>query len=88
MLRSNLLKAVLTPEQRRAGLVVSDSEDFVILTHGHELVGRYSSLGVTINDIRQDADTYLNGIQIKKVTIEDMDDTISQIRVLVDTLKR
>ena len=86
MLRSNLLKAVLTPEQRRAGLVVSDSEDFVILTHGHELVGRYSSLGVTINDIRQDAQNYIE--TLKAVTIETLDDTVGKIRVLIDTLER
>jgi hypothetical protein len=86
MLNPENLKQMLTKEQRAAGITIEDDEDFVTLKCGETLIGHYSAVGVTPWDIQQDVTEYLE--TRKAVTIQDMDDTVKQIKALVETLKR
>jgi len=63
----SLTPNILTREQINAGITLDMSDDHVVvLKHGNHIIGHYSALGVTIQVLRQDADTYLAGIIFDK----------------------
>jgi len=67
----NVQAHILSKAQEEAGYHISEDTDFVYLyckdELKDELVGTYSAVGVTIQHLRQDADTHANGIRFAKV---------------------
>ncbi len=63
MVTTNCNSHILTREQEEAGYYIRETEDFVMLRCKDELVGTYSAMGVTVDQLRQDADTHMHGIR-------------------------
>lgn len=56
LFRSEVLEAVLTPEQRQRGFELAEEEGFINLLYKGKVVAVFSSKGATIAEIRQTAD--------------------------------
>lgn len=61
---------LLTRKQEDAGYIVEENEDYVILKCKDEIVGTYSATGVTLDTLRTDADTHMNGIFTNRTCID------------------
>jgi hypothetical protein len=64
-----LLDAILSKEHKAAGLKLEESEHFVYLKHKdyQDDIAVFSAHGVTISEIRKEADKYLTGDAIKEL---------------------
>lgn len=57
---------ILTRTQEAAGFVVEDDEHIVTLKFNGTVVGTYSAYSVTVETLRHDADTWMNGIEFAR----------------------
>lgn len=66
------ISQVLTEDQRDAGFTLKDDDHIVYLNYYGKTIGRYSAAGVTVAQLRHDADQYLesmkNGVSFGKVS--------------------
>ena len=62
----SVISRLLTKEQIEKGFTIDFNDHVVTLKYKDKIVGHYSTLGVTIETLRQDADTYINGIEFTK----------------------
>ena len=58
---------LLTKEQSDLGFEVCEDEDLVELWFKDKCVSTYSAFGVTISQLRLDADVYISGIKMVEV---------------------
>ena len=52
------LEAILTAEQRQAGLYLEEEEDLLYLKRGVEVMAAFSAKGATIASIREEAERH------------------------------
>jgi hypothetical protein len=55
-----ILTVVLKPEQRDAGLYLTEDDDFLYLKRGDKVLAVFSAYGATILGVQREADKHLN----------------------------